>query len=610
MVRLNNMKSIVKHFVTGMFAAAIVYSGNASYGQTTPQLVSSSSADTWVATDGIGRKVEPGETGLRKDKFVGMFYFIWLGAHGYDKHSGGAADEGIMKKTDADTLSPYNITEMLLKNPANPQYGPLHAFHHWAEPFFGYYLSNDEWVIRKHGQMLADAGVDVLILDVTNAAIYLPQVTKIAETFRAMRKEGETTPSISFIVNSVPGQTVKRLYDDIYSKKLFKDLWFYWKGKPLLLCPPEGLTEETKSFFSSRHSWAWSKGQEWFGDGKDKWPWLDHTPQSYGWHESKDKPEQVSVAVAEHPMSNIGRSFHNGKQPTEFRSGEGLYFDEQWKRVMEVDPEFVFLTGWNEWAAMRFNDGKATEFLGKSIKKGETYFVDNYNGEFSRDAEPVKGMFNDNYYYQLVYNIRKYKGARLIPVFKKTNNIAIDGNFCDWKNVEAIYTDDKGDTFHRKHPGWGRIKEYVNTTGRNDIIESRVTSDAKNIYFYVKTAAPLTEWQSKDWMKLFISVKDSRKPDWEGFHYVVNGQPSETTTTIASFKGGWNLNRPRIIDYRKGANEIELAVPKTMLGIKGNAFTLDFKWADNFPAGANPIAWLDLGDAAPNARFNYRYIKE
>ncbi len=38
--------------------------------------------------------------------------------------------------------------------------GPAHAMHHWGEPYLGYYVSNDEWVIRKHAQMLSDAGVD------------------------------------------------------------------------------------------------------------------------------------------------------------------------------------------------------------------------------------------------------------------------------------------------------------------------------------------------------------------------------------------------------------------------------------------------------------------
>lgn len=63
------------------------------------QLISSSKADTWVATDALGRKTVMEAQGgkIRKDKFAGIFYFIWQGAHGYDKHGGGRPDEGVMQ---------------------------------------------------------------------------------------------------------------------------------------------------------------------------------------------------------------------------------------------------------------------------------------------------------------------------------------------------------------------------------------------------------------------------------------------------------------------------------------------------------------------------------
>lgn len=387
-----------------LFSTSVIY--NQLQAQKTPQLISSSKADTWMATDVLGRQVTTG-TGIKKDKYVGIFYFVWHGAHGFDINGRGARkDEGISDKQPSDTASPYDITKLIAANPDDPKYGPDHAFHYWSEPYFGYYLPDDEWIIRKHAQMLSDAGVDVIILDVTNAAIYLPQVTKIAETYRAMRKEGKSTPSFAFIVNSNPKKTVQRLYDNIYAKNLFNDLWFIWKGKPLLLAPPKDLDDTLTSFFNIRQSWAWTKGAAWFEDGKDKWPWLDHTPQNYGWHESKDKPEAISVAIAEHPISNIGRSFHDGKEPVpdQLKSKEGLYFNEQWQRALQVNPEFVFVTGWNEWVAMRFTNGGAKNFLGKEIEKGETYFVDLYNEEYSRDAEPENGKLEDAYYYQLVNN--------------------------------------------------------------------------------------------------------------------------------------------------------------------------------------------------------------
>ena len=79
----------------------------------------------------------------------------------------------------------------------------------------------------------------------------------------------------------------------------------------------------------------------WFGDGRDRWPWLDHYPQKPGWH-TPGKPEQVPVAVAQHPVTNIGRSFHNGAQPPPEKQdpARGWCFEEQWKRALEVDPGF------------------------------------------------------------------------------------------------------------------------------------------------------------------------------------------------------------------------------------------------------------------------------
>lgn len=576
------------------------------------QLVSSSGADTWSATDGLGRKLpEQKEAGApRKDRFVGLFYFIWQGAHGYDHHSGGMPDEGVYPKSSRDTVSPYDISKMLKEHPDNPQYGPENAFHYWSEPYFGYYLPDDEWIIRKHAQMLSDAGVDVIVFDVTNAAIYQPQVLKIAETYTKLRQQGISTPSISFIINSKSVQTATRLFDKFYKKGLYTDLWFNWKGKPLLLCNPEGLSKEITDFFTIRRSWAWSKDQEWFADGKDKWPWLDHSPQGYGWHDAPDTAEQMPVCIAQHPISNIGRSHQDGKQPEpkDFKSKEGLYFKEQWKRALAVDPEFIFITGWNEWVAMRFTDGAAGGMLGKPIKKGDSFFVDLYNEEYSRDGEPENGELADHYYWQMTDGIRRFKGVRETAATHRKYPIAIDGSFEDWKTVSSLYNDDQGDTFHRKHPGWGRIKEYVNTSGRNDIVEARVADSDKYISFYVKTADPLTAWNVGEWMSLFIQIEGKKFPQWENYQYLANRKPKDNThTSLERCTGGWNWEETGEIPYAVGSNELEIQIPKNILKL-GSEYTIHFKWTDHVPLDGNPMHFLDKGDTAPNARFSYKFI--
>lgn len=45
---------------------------------------------------------------------------------------------------------------------------------------------------------------------------------------------------------------------------------------------------------------------------------------------------------------------------------------------------------------------------------------------------------------------------------------------------------------------------------------------------------------------------------------------------------------------------------KATLGIKDKV-RFDFKWADNVPDSGDGMDFLDHGDTAPNARFNYRY---
>lgn len=572
------------------------------------QLVSSSKADTWIAMDDLGRTTSIDNKGgeILKDKFVGMFYFTWQGSHGYDTPRS-QPDQGVLNKLSTDTLSPYDLSKLIEANPESPKYGPIGAFHYWSEPYFGYYLPDDEWIIRKHAQMLSDAGVDVIILDVTNGFTYLPIVKKIGDTYRKLRAEGISTPYIAFIVNSAPKKTVDKLFTEFYQKGLYKDLWFTWKGKALLLAPSEELSDQEKAFFTLRQSWAWTKNQKWFGNGKDKWPWLDHTPQNFGWHESPAKAEEISVTTAEHPISNIGRSFHNGEEPAKKTPSKGLYFQEQWKRALEVNPEFVFVTGWNEWVAQRFDDGKAKDMMGKSIKKGETYFVDQYSPEYSRDIEPMKGGFNDNYYYQLIEEVRKFKGSRMVTRFSDFTSIKIDGDFKDWKDVKSIFYDDLGDTYHRNHPGFGRIKSYINNSGRNDIIETKIATDRNNIFFYVKTAEAITKPSDINWMNLLLSIAPKNKESWQGFNFVLNRNIKNHQTSIEKLDASANPKEHKWVGLRQKGNEMEISIPKKDLGISNPNFVIDFKWTDNIPLG-DPMKWLDTGDAAPNARFKYRYI--
>ena len=547
-----------------------------------------------------------------------MFFVIWHGTSGYDRYMPQLPDEGVLTPQPSDTLSPYDNQRLMEENPSAPQYGPTLVFHHWGEPYLGYYLADDRWVIRKHAQMLSDAGVDVIILDLTNAVIYLPQIMTLCEEYARVREQGGRTPQLSFIFNTKARETLQRLYDNFYGKGLYEELWFRWKGKPLVLCPPQELTPQMAEFFTTRHSWFCSLPEwEWFGDGRDKWPWADYYPQRAGWHESPDRPEAVAVAPATHPITDggrvrrVGRSYHDGAQPDKEHqhSEQGLCFAEQFSRAMELDPEFIFFAGWNEWMAIRLtNDGQFLKCGDRDIENGDTFFWDLYNHEYSRDIEPLRGGFGDNYYYQLADFIRRYKGAEPVAAHRMRHKISL-ADFGTWDRVEASYADDRGDVFHRDHPGYGRIGRLVNTTGRNDIVESKVANDGKNLYFYVRTAQALTPHTDSLWMRLFIDVEGSERPDWEGFQYRVNGRAQNaSTTSLERSLNGWNWEKTAELSYRVEGDEMVIAVPLSALKIDNpKNFALDFKWIDNAVSEGDIQECLSDGDAAPNGRFRYRY---
>ncbi|MFZ5828557.1 MAG: sulfatase-like hydrolase/transferase, partial [Planctomycetota bacterium] len=549
-------------------------------------------ADTWVATDALGRTL-PGheECGPpRPNRYVGIFYFVWHGSHG--------------------VRGPFDISKMLSANRSNPAWGPPGAFHHWGEPELGYYLAEDTFVLRRHASMLADAGVDVAVIDVTNAFTYDKQVDALCETWLAMRREGNAPPGIAFLTHSRNAETVTHLYQRLYATGKYRDLWFLWRGKPLIMASPKGLSHEIREFFTIRESWAWTHSQ-WFGDGRDKWPWIDNSPQGFGWHE-RGVPEQMAVAVGGHPVANLGRSHHGGKQPEEpaAQTERGIYFQEQWSRALEVDPQFVFVTGWNEWVAQRFvkaERGGARAMLGRVLQPGDTYFVDQFSQEFSRDIEPMLGGHGDNYYYQLVANVRRFKGVRPMPAFRGPKEIRIDGDFSDWRDVEPEYLDTIGDVAHRDHQGWGTAGRYVDRAGRNDFVALKAAADDNHLFFYAETRNAMTPPEGDRWMLLWIDTDCDPQTGWQGYDIVVNrkvGEARKSSVEKLDSDAQPVLVGQATLAFR--GNELELELPAHLLGATaGKSF--DFHWTDNVRPSENGEDAAASADHAPNGRFRYRF---
>ena len=702
-------------------------------------------SDTWTCTDDLGRTLpDSAEAGKPdQDKSIGMFYFLWLGRHG---------DQG-----------PFDVSKILAADPDaiqkedSPLWGPIYAPHHWGESVFDYYVGEDEFVLRKHAQMLADAGVDVIIFDVTNQLTYPESYRPLCKVFSEMRKLGNKVPQIAFLTPFwQPQKVVRELWNDFYSKGEYADLWFPWKGKPLILADP-ALLRDTKNpylfpttipaeaapqrsvgqSFITKHTvrkieipiptWETKnsvaaltlyenepggkklvskrleniRDNQWYGleiepplppgtyylelthhhgktgwwsiskdgkvpelqgfqDGKpvneirsmrltgdmedeetkailefftfrrpqpdyfvgptgpNQWSWLEVHPQ-HGFYTSDNIPdkdgnvkqvEQVSVGIGQNAVDgklgvlsnprSHGRSFHSGKQPPpEECDFTGRNFAEQWDRALQLDPEFVFITSWNEWIAGRFP--RTAPFHG--VTEQAVNFVDQFNREYSRDIEPMKGGHGDLSYYQMIAMNRKFKGVRDVePITPQP--ITIDGTFEDWNNVFPEFRDTIGDPARRNERGWGKDTRYVNDTGNNDLVAAKVSyNEAKDtLYFYVRTHEPIAGLDKNNSMLLLIDGDSDSRTGYLGYDVMI------ARKKIYFYQETHWQESGTVADEALKGNEWELAVPITALGWQVMPKQFLFKWADGIKLNGE---WSDFtlhGDVAPNDRYNYKAV--
>ncbi|MDO5309316.1 MAG: hypothetical protein Q4G03_07475 [Planctomycetia bacterium] len=708
-------------------------------------------SDQWVAVDQLGRALPANaDVGdIRPDKYIACFYFLWNGRHG---------DAG-----------PYDITKILAEHPEakddpdSPLWGKLYAPHHWGESIFGYYVGEDESVLRKHAQMLGDAGVDVICFDVTNQLTYPESYRPLFKVFSEMQQAGNKVPKVAFLCPfGSPNKVVRELWREVYSQNFYPDVWFYWKGKPLILADPDYLspalrltsqncvpieigkgdvlaqTFRAKSQFNSVNvcapTWndtnsalsitlldadgnvvlkvdsydvvdnlgfelplekpaptgeytielrnvgqgrvgCWSRNVagddytaaanqthkvaaiDWLGATKNgqklasvlmtsvslydeeldnilnfftfrpsqpdyfigprkpnQWSWLEAYPQ-HVFYNDQGEPEEVGVGVAQNAtdgklsvMSNpraYGRSYHNGEEPApEDCNYFGMNFQEQWDRALELDPEIIFVTGWNEWIAGRF-DINAPFHAPTPVT-----FVDQYNEEFSRDCEPMVGGHVDDYYYQMIANIRRFKGvSKQEP--SQTAAITLDGAFDDWTAVRPIFFDTACDPVHRDCRGWGKGMRYFNQTGRNDILETRVSYDNANVYFYLKVADALQgDLKSDNWLALLLNTDDDVSTGHYGVDYLIRANAEGTSFELQKVTNEGETagvqSVCKVDSSAKGA-ELELTIPRKALGLDAVAPSLNFKWTDGLDPLGDWSVYTTDGDAAPNDLYFYRY---
>ena len=250
-----------------------------------------------VGTDDLGRKLYTTAdenivsiNSKEGERYVGLFYFLWHGEHG---------DSGIF---DMQKILDEQGAEVAGSISQSGKYGPVGAMHWFAEPLYGYYYANDEWVHRKHAELLTQANVDFLYFDVTNGYYYLNNALSVMKACHELNEQGFDAPQVVFYTHTGAENVVRGLYNDIYSKGLYEDTWFRIDGKPVIIAPYEA---NINDFFTI-------KREQWPNEDthQNSWPWMD-----FNWparvfsgldaDKKKDGRDAISVSVAQHAGNTI-----------------------------------------------------------------------------------------------------------------------------------------------------------------------------------------------------------------------------------------------------------------------------------------------------------------
>ncbi len=364
-------------------------------------LLVGSQGEVVESTSVTARPTEGNQLGLDitdKQDLVSICYSVWF--------------DGILGGGSEPVEDFRNITEVLA---GKQEWGGETAFHYWAKPALGYYRSSDKAVIRTHMTQLYAAGVDFIILDLTNSSyghigtsawtLFIDKpITALLDTIMEMRAEGLGTPYVVMWVNAgasdvdpteLPrfAELYQALYDEFYAVEKWQDCFVWWDGKPFFMVNNIPAEQFPKSdLFTCRSM----KGLQGTNYAPGQWSFLDIDNRRYQAIAPDGSIEQMCVCVAtqETYMSMPQAHGRNG----------GVFWYTHWYAAFDRHPKIVTLTWWNEWTAQQFNID------------GTPHFVDNYNQEYSRDIEPMTGGHGDQYYQWLIQYIDAYKNGEECPV--------------------------------------------------------------------------------------------------------------------------------------------------------------------------------------------------
>lgn len=544
------------------------------------------------------------------EKQVGIFYFVWQGTENtqpqiYDNTE-------ILSRMDLTGKTSISLSEWQAAGG-----GPKGDFHWWGQPLFGYYDMNDKWVISRHLQMFAQAGIDFIVLDQTNGVRegYIQRITSVYEVAYDLQQQGVRVPKIAIMSYDDGPATVDKLYYYFFFKHPeWSSLHYHWNDheKPVIFDNIAGYTKTATAQINTEKKLASydpavtaavelrdvsfpheTNHADYNGTGL---LYLDFRklPQVI-----RDKSDGgytfMSISVAEICGTNCStanilietadrsRNFDGTcnvewhGQPEAWRYGYN--FARQLDHALKRDPDMIFITGWNEWIAQL-----------QVRADGSISLIDNADINNSRDIEPMSGGYGDNYYLQMCRYISqfKYGSVALAPAGEATVDLTADSEA--WLAAGAVsYDDPTGDGVARDHQAAAVYSiRYTTPAADNDITCLYVAADADATYLRVETAEAVKEAEKAGNLVLLIKTGDKT--------YAVNRAGGTATTCPVEELVDGNWKAVGEATCRTEGDRFSVAVSAELIP---NRDTLYIKWADGIDDPADRMAFYTCPESAP-----------
>lgn len=571
-----------------------------------------------VSVDDLGRVLRSAGSQL-EDKSVGIFY---TQANGF--HAGNISGIYDVSKIMAEYGADIIFHEDTPISPNNTE-------HWWGEPLYGYYKSTDIYVIKNHVNQFTAAGIDYIVMDCTNGWMYNDALKSTMEYITELRQDGWDAPQVVLYIHSLNNKTVREAYNDIYSLTEYKDSWYMKDGKPVIIAYTD--TEKDIAEASGRGVTDFDVPEyeplsqeilDFFYFVEPRWPddylrqgWPQYDPNKdsgYCWIEwTQPLPVRdtslgtfMNAAVASHPeipfSFSITRGANNWSRAynpvlgIEAENGvmEGTYFQACWDQIIEESPDTVFLVAWNFWTAI------------KQSYMGEYMLCDTATLEYSLSIEMANGTYGDNYYLQMIENMRDYKFTGEAQAYE-AQTIDISGSYEQWYDVSAVYRQMGKSSIRRVGASVDNSITYRTSYPDNNIQEVRIAHDDSNIYFMIRTEEAISARNEADnWMNLFIGTGEPSAKGWNGYEYVLNRSGSDTATDIVRLNADFTGEVVGQAEMKINENFMFISVPRELIGMNQQD-SFYFKMADSVAEMDDIMDYYVTGSVLPLGRLSYEY---